>query len=106
MKKYSKILITGPPRCGKTTLISKISSELKNKNKNIFGFITIEVKKDQKRIGFRAIDINTNNECWLSRKINRKTQYMVGNYNVFIDEFDDFLEKCFKNFSIESSNNI
>ncbi len=106
MKKISKILITGPPRCGKTTLVSRISTELKKLNNEIFGFITEEVKKGQKRIGFRAIDINLKNECWLSRKTNKKTQYMVGSYNVFIDEFEQFLEKCFENFSIDNSNNL
>jgi len=106
MSKRLKILITGPPRCGKTTLVSQISSELKEMGKNTFGFITTEVKKGQKRIGFRAIDINSKNECWLSRKTNKKTQYMVGSYNVFVDEFEQFLKKCFENFSIDNSNNL
>ena len=106
MSKRLKILITGPPRCGKTTLVSQISIQLKKMNIKIFGFITTEVKKGQKRIGFRAIDINSKYECWLSRKTNKKTQYMVGSYNVFIGEFEQFLEKSFENFSIDNSNNL
>ena len=31
---------------------------------------------------------------------------MVGNYNVFVDEFEQFLEKSFENFSIDNSNNL
>ncbi|MFW9988471.1 MAG: nucleoside-triphosphatase, partial [Candidatus Odinarchaeota archaeon] len=48
-----KILITGPPRCGKSTLISKLINYYTNeKNFMIFGFLTPEVRERGNRIGF------------------------------------------------------
>ena len=52
----SKFLITGPPRCGKSTLISRLIDYLLNKY-TIQGFLTPEVRKEGKRIGFDIYDI-------------------------------------------------
>ena len=43
-----KILITGPPRCGKSTLISKLLSYYFKKNYVIWGFQTPEARKGGK----------------------------------------------------------
>lgn len=88
-----KVLITGPPRCGKSTLISKlIDYYTTKKNYVIYGFLTPEVRKDRNRIGFDIVDIHSGNISHLARVGNFKTKYRVGKYNVSIEEFDKYIE--------------
>ena len=103
MKEPIKILITGPPRCGKTTLVSEISSELQSMGYKMCGFITTEVKSGKYRIGFRARDLITKKECWLARKGGKDTKNMVGRYNVYIEQFNRLLDESFKSFTLNKS---
>ncbi len=87
-----KILITGPPRCGKSTLISKlIKYYTVEKNYIIYGFLTPEVRERGNRIGFDIVDIISGNISQLARVGDLKTKYRVGKYTVFIKEFDKYL---------------
>ncbi|MFX1481509.1 MAG: nucleoside-triphosphatase, partial [Promethearchaeota archaeon] len=54
-----KILITGPPRSGKSTLIVKLIKYFTKREFSIYGFLTPEVKEDNHRIGFDVEDIYT-----------------------------------------------
>jgi len=84
----SKILITGPPRCGKSTLISKLIDYYKKKNFIVRGFLTPEVREEGNRIGFDIKEVYSEGRAKLARVGNYKTRYKVGKYNVFIDEFE------------------
>jgi nucleoside-triphosphatase THEP1 len=88
----SKILITGPPRCGKSTLISKLIEHFSKQNLIIYGFLTPEVREHGNRIGFDIVDIYSGEKSQLARVGNFKTKYMVGKYNVFIEQFEKYLE--------------
>lgn len=92
----SKILITGPPRCGKSTLISKVIKYFSECNLNIYGFLTPEVREHGNRIGFDIIDIHSGKKSQLARVGNFNTKFKVGKYNIFIDEFSKFLEDTLK----------
>ncbi|MFW9972046.1 MAG: nucleoside-triphosphatase [Candidatus Odinarchaeota archaeon] len=88
-----KILITGPPRCGKSTLISKLIEYYTiKKNYKIYGFLTPEVRESGNRIGFDIVDIFSNYVSQLARVGDFKTKYRVGKYNVFIKIFNEYLE--------------
>lgn len=87
-----KILITGPPRCGKSTLIRKLIDRLKEKYM-LYGFLTPEVRKNGKRIGFDIKDINSSKIIPLARKGNYNSEFTLGSYKVFIEKFDTFLSK-------------
>lgn len=88
-----KIIITGPPKSGKSTLISRLISYYSQKDIKIEGFITPEVIDKNKRIGFDAIDINSKNKVPLARIGDYKTRYTLGRYHVFIKEFEHFIVK-------------
>lgn len=47
------ILITGPPGCGKTTVIMKAAALLQGRR--IAGFYTEEIRENHSRLGFRII---------------------------------------------------
>jgi len=89
-----KILITGPPRCGKSTLISKLIEYYTiEKNYIVYGFLTPEVRESGNRIGFDVVDVCSGNTSQLARVGDFKTKYKVGKYNVFVDDFDNYLGK-------------
>ncbi|TKJ23322.1 MAG: hypothetical protein CEE43_04085 [Promethearchaeota archaeon Loki_b32] len=88
-----KILITGPPRCGKSTLISKLIEYYNNKKEcTIYGFLTPEIRERGNRIGFNIVDIYSGKISQLARVGDFKIKYKVGKYNVFIEEFDKYIE--------------
>ena len=89
----SKILITGPPRCGKSTLISKLIDYYCKRNFIIHGFLTPEVKKDTTRMGFDVEDIFSGEKARLARVGNYPTKFKLGKYKVFIEEFENIISK-------------
>ncbi|MFX1596295.1 MAG: NTPase [Promethearchaeota archaeon] len=89
-----KILILGPPRCGKSTLISKLIEYFSAQNYSIYGFQTPEIREHGNRIGFDIIDINSGEKSQLARVGTFNSRYKLGKYNVFIKEFDKFIEKA------------
>lgn len=88
-----KILITGPPRCGKSTLISKLIEYYTKEKFTIFGFLTPEIRTRGKRIGFDIVDIYSGEKSPLARVGNFITKFKLGKYTVFIDQFEKFLER-------------
>lgn len=88
-----KILITGPPRCGKSTLISKSLDYFSEKNYTIHGFLTPEVREEGKRIGFDIKDIYSKEHRKLARIGNYKTKYKLGKYSVFVEELEEMISK-------------
>lgn len=88
-----KILITGPPRCGKSTLISKlIKYYTHEKDFIIYGFLTPEVREAKNRIGFDIVDIFSGDISQLARVGDYKTRHQVGKYNVFVRNLNKFIE--------------
>lgn len=78
-----KILVTGRPGVGKTTLIKRIIDRLKGRAE---GFYTEEIKEAGKRLGFRVTTLD-GKEAILAH-INFKSTNQVGKYGVNLDEFE------------------
>jgi len=79
----NNILFTGPPGCGKTTLIKKIAEQLLTPST---GFITKEIRENGKRVGF-AINTLDGKEALLAH-VNVSGRYRVGRYRVVLESID------------------
>ncbi|MEJ2250816.1 MAG: nucleoside-triphosphatase [Candidatus Lokiarchaeota archaeon] len=87
-----KILITGPPRCGKSTLIMRLIEYFNENYFKIQGFITPEIKENNKRVGFAIKRIRNEEETILAKKGNFQAEKRLGNYSIFINKFENFIQ--------------
>ena len=77
------ILITGPPGCGKSTLIEKVINRMEEP---VGGFFTREIKESGRRVGF-SINTVDGREGILAHQ-NIRSQFRVGKYGVNIEDID------------------
>ena len=82
------ILITGLPGVGKTTLIKRLSEELKDYHP--VGFYTAEIREEGVRKGFELIGLD--GRRGVLSHTNIKSPYKVSKYRVDIESFEDFLD--------------
>jgi len=81
--KKKNILFTGPPRCGKSTLIEKIVKKI---DTPAIGFFTREIREKGKRVGF-SISTLHGEEGILAHQ-NIKSCHRVGKYGVNLADID------------------
>jgi len=83
-RELHKILLTGPPGCGKTTAVMKIVEALGTAR--IAGFYTQEIRERRRREGFRwhRLDGRTG----VLAHVDIKSKYRVSKYGVDIESFD------------------
>jgi len=84
-----KILITGAPGVGKTTLVRALAESLSPRV--IAGFYTQEIRVGGARKGFEAIALASESRHVLAH-IDLESPYKVGRYGVDVDGFDRFIE--------------
>ena len=77
MNKRPRILLTGPPRCGKTTVVQKVVARFPGK---AAGFFTREVREKGERVGFEIVTLD-GRAAWLSH-VGFAGPYRVGKYGV------------------------
>jgi len=81
----ARILLTGPPGCGKTTAIMRIVEQLGCPK--VAGFYTQEIRQGGKRLGFRFKRLDGPEGILAHRSI--KGPYRVGGYGVDIAAFEE-----------------
>ncbi len=81
--KAENILLTGPPRCGKSTLIEKLIHQI---NRPATGFFTREIREGGHRKGFSIITLD-GKEGILAQE-ESKSPVRVGKYGINIDELN------------------
>ena len=87
------LLLRGPPRSGKTTLLQSLLPFFPSSSS---GFFTSELLSNGIRTGFRAFCLSSQLTCLLATKDRSYTgPFHVGSYRVHISDFDFFLQKCF-----------
>ncbi|MEE9594450.1 MAG: NTPase [Candidatus Hydrothermarchaeales archaeon] len=82
-----KILVTGKPGCGKTTLCEKLVKALKSGGKEVGGVVSKEMREGGARIGFKLIDVATGKEGVLSHVSGSGPE--IGKYKVNLHDLDD-----------------
>ena len=79
------LLLTGSPGIGKTTVLLKTATILKEKGYCVGGMISREVREGGTRVGFETLDLNSQKRGWLAH-INQKIGPIVGKYRVNIED--------------------
>ena len=77
------ILITGPPGCGKSTLIKRVVSRMESP---LTGFFTLEIRKKGQRVGF-SINTLDGGEGILAHQ-NIESRFRVGKYSVNLKDIE------------------
>lgn len=81
-----KVLLTGPPRCGKTTLVNRVVERLDD-GYHLAGFVTDEVRSGGDRIGFDIATLD-GRVVPLARK-GAPGRPRVGVYTVFLGPLEE-----------------
>ena len=84
----ARILLTGPPGIGKTTLMADLADDLRDYSP--VGFLTREIREGGRRRGFRLIGLH-GRESILSH-VDFGGPHRVGRYGVDLAGFETFLE--------------
>ena len=78
------LILTGSPGVGKTTILAKTVSALKERNVAVGGMFSREVREGIERVGFEIIDITSLKHGWLAH-IDQQSGPQVGKYHVDLD---------------------
>jgi len=78
------VLLTGPPGCGKTTVVRCVVEQLRDRR--LAGFYTREIRQRGRRLGFEAIGLNGGST--VLAHLDFKSRQRVGRYGVELDGFD------------------
>lgn len=78
-----KVLLTGRPGCGKTTLVKRVVKELAQ---SAGGFYTEEIRKDRERVGFKIVTLDGKEGVFAH--VNFKTQQRVGKYGLYLSPLE------------------
>lgn len=82
-----KIVITGRPGSGKSTLVWRIRSYLEETDRSTGGIITPEIREGSSRRGFEIVDIKSGRRAVLAALDIRGPR--VGRYGVSVEAVDE-----------------
>jgi nucleoside-triphosphatase THEP1 len=77
------ILVTGPPRCGKSTLIERVVGRIQ---RPMTGFFTREIREGSSRVGFSISTLDGKRGVLAHQ--DTKSRFRVGKYGVNLDHID------------------
>jgi len=76
----TRILLTGPPQCGKTTVVQRVAARFAGR---AAGFYTREVREFGRRVGFEIVTLD-GRVAWLSH-VDFGGPHRVGKYGVSLE---------------------
>lgn len=94
------LLLTGSPGVGKTTVLTKAVSILKEKGYGVGGMISREARENGVRVGFEIIDLSSEKRGWLAH-VNQKTGPQVGKYRVNLEDLENIGAQAI-NYAVEN----
>lgn len=87
------LLITGPPGCGKSTVIDRVQARLEQRGLRVGGLKAPEVRRDGRRVGFALIDVDTGQQRTLAH-VDLRQGPSVGRYTVDVAAVDALCEQA------------
>lgn len=78
------ILLTGPPGCGKTTVVQKLVERLADRR--LAGFYTRAIRLRGRRVGFEAVGLHL--QTRVLAHVESRSPARVGKYGVELDAFE------------------
>ncbi len=95
------LLITGPPGIGKTTVLTKTVSLLRERGFSVGGMLSREIRENGVRVGFEILDVGSQKCGWLAR-VDQPEGPRMGKYRVNLQDLEvigakaitDATEKC------------
>lgn len=75
-----RLLLTGPPQCGKTTVVRRVVAAFPGR---AAGFYTQEVREAGRRVGFEIVTLD-GHRAWLSH-VDFRGPHRVGKYGVSLE---------------------
>jgi len=94
----NNIFITGASGSGKSTLVQMIIEEMDLK---IEGIRTPEISENKRRVGFKLVNVATNEEGILAH-VEQDEGPELSKYKVNMKDLEKFTEKCLKDISSET----
>ena len=98
------VLITGPPRTGKTTVLLKTAEKLRAQGHKVGGMISQEVREKDIRVGFEILDYASGRRGWLAHT-QQPAGPRIGKYRVNIDSLNSIGVTAILN-AIENSDTV
>lgn len=90
----NNILITGPPRSGKTTVVQSVADRLEGDGYRVGGIYCPERRSDSERVGFDIVDAMTGDSEVLAH-VDREVGPAIGKYRVDVDAVDEICATAF-----------
>ena len=81
------ILVTGPPRIGKTTVLLKVESKLRIQGYRIGGMISEERREENSRVGFEIVDLASGRKGCLA-DVRQAIGPRLGKYRVNLEDLN------------------
>lgn len=88
------LLVTGPPRSGKTTVLQRARDRLEDAGYRAGGLYSPELRSDGERVGFEIVDVTTGDARVLAH-VDREDGPRVGAYRVNVAGVDAICSSAF-----------